>query len=83
MQKITSLSAKVFDRQSKEFRKIGGQAFWPRLYHPPLPGSRDQLQNQVTFTVGHLPASIYCPHQAQKSCPAWFLVLHVNILSLV
>ena len=32
MQKITSLSAKVFDRQSKEFRKIGGQAFWPRLY---------------------------------------------------
>ena len=32
MQKITSLSAKVFGRQSKEFRKIGGQAFWPRLY---------------------------------------------------
>jgi len=32
MQKITSLSAIVFGRQSKEFQKIGGQAFWPRLY---------------------------------------------------
>ena len=32
MQKMTSQSSKVFGRQSKEFRKIGGQAFWPRLY---------------------------------------------------
>ena len=52
MQKITSLSAEVFGRQSKEFRKIGGQAFWPRLYTNEV-GVGDNEGQNLTYTGLH------------------------------
>ena len=43
MQKIASITTEVFDRQSKEWRNFGGQAFWPRLY------IYNTVQNNVAF----------------------------------